>query len=277
MIHGLRGKPGVAEVRTAGFPAAPVTGTHIARLGYPKAAAISTPVEAVDWVTARIAAGSEYIKLLLEPALPGQPEPLTPETAAAIVVAAHAAGKKVIAHATTAATAAIAVRAGVDAITHTTLGEVLSEEFAQELASRGVAAIPTLALMSAMASKWPFPVRPPTIDIANALATIARLHSAGVTIVAGTDSNSNPATPAQPPHGAALHDELALMVQAGLSPVEALRAATSNAAEFFGLLDRGRIVPGLRADLVLVGNDTNIDISTTRDLRAVWIDGERVR
>ena len=277
VIDGLRGAAAVAEVRSAGFPAAPATGTHIARLGYPASAAISTPGEADAWVAARVAGGSDYIKLLLEVAMPGQPEPLSAETAAAIVAAAHAAGKKVIAHTTTGATAGIAANAGVDAITHTPLGEVLSEEFARQLAAGGVVAIPTLSLMSAMATNWPFPVRPPTIDFANALATIGRFRAAGVTLVAGTDSNTHPATPAQPPHGEALHGELELMVQAGLTPAEALRAATATAAEFFGLADRGRIAPGLRADLVLVDGDPTSDITASRAIRGVWVAGERVR
>lgn len=277
VIDGLRSATGVANVSTAGFPAAPTTGTHIARLGYPVSAGISTPGEAGAWVTAQIASGSDYIKLLLEVSMPGQPEPLNPETASAIVTAAHAAGKRVIAHTTTGATAALAVKAGVDAITHTPLGEVLSEEFANQLAAGGIVAIPTLSLMSAMASNWPFPVRPPTIDFANALTTIGRFRDAGVTIVAGTDSNANPATPAQPPHGQALHGELELMVAAGLTPVEALRAATSTAADFFGLTDRGRIENGSFADLVLVDGDPTSDISATRNIRGVWIAGERVR
>ena len=277
VIEGLRGAARVADILTAGFPAAPVTGTHIARLGYPASVGISLPSEADAWVATRVAEGSDYVKLLLEPALPGQPEPLSGDAAVAITTAAHSAGKKVIAHATTSGTAALAVQAGVDAITHTPLAEVLSEEFAHDLAAQGIAAIPTLSLMSAMASNWPFPVRPPTVDFANALATIARFHGAGVTLVAGTDSNAHPATPARPPHGEALHGELELMVAAGLSPVEALRAATSTAADFFGLADRGRIASGLRADLVVVGGDPTADISATRDIRAVWISGERVR
>ncbi len=277
VIRGLRGASRVAEVRTAGYPAGPPTGTHIARLGYPISIGIATPAEAADWVAARIADGSDYLKVLLEPAMPGQPEPLTADTATAISTAAHAKGKKVIAHTTTGATAATAVRAGVDAITHTPLGEVLSDELVREIATRGVVAIPTLSLMKAMATDWPFPVRPPTINFANALASLGRLHSSGVTIVAGTDSNADPATPARPPHGEALHGELELMVAAGLSPVESLRAATSIAAEFFGLVDRGAVTPGLRADLLLVDGDPTADITATRAIRGVWVAGERVR
>ena len=72
-----------------------------------------------------------------------------------------------------------------------------------------------------------------------------------MTILADTDANATPAAPASPPFGTSLHDELGLLVDAGLTPVEALNAATSLAARQFGLDDRGRIAPGLRADLVL--------------------------
>ena len=76
-------------------------------------------------------------------------------------------------------------------------------------------------------------------------------------------------------HGSALHDELSRLVEAGLSPLEALRAATSVAAEVFGLDDRGVIAPGGRADLVLVDGDPTRDISAIRRICAVWIAGRR--
>lgn len=277
LVPELAGTAGIADLRTAGFPAGPPGGTHIARLGYPADIAISTPEEAEAWVAARVAEGSDYIKVLLEPQLPMQPQPLSAETAAAIVKAAHAAGKKVIAHTTTGATARIAVDAGVDAFTHTPLGDVLDESFAREAVARGATAIPTLSMMHLMDEHWPFPVRPPTVTFDNALASLRNLHEAGVTIVAGTDANANPATPASPPHGESLHTEFELMERAGLTPVEILNSATSSAAEFFGLADRGRIAPGLRADLVLVAGDPTSDVSATRGIRGVWIAGERVR
>ena len=76
---------------------------------------------------------------------------------------------------------------------------------------------------------------------------------------AGTDApNSGTA------HGASLHGELQLLVEAGLTPTEALAAATSAPAAAFHLTDRGRIAPGLRADLVLVEGDPTADILQTR-------------
>ncbi len=61
------------------------------------------------------------------------------------------------------------------------------------------------------------------------------------------------------------------MVDARLTPVELLRGATILAAETFGLSDRGEIWAGKRADLLLVDGDPTSDISTTRNIRGVWI------
>ena len=97
------------------------------------------------------------------------------------------------------------------------------------------------------------------------MAGVTRLAAAGVPLLAGTDAGS-PGTA----HGASLHDELHLLVQAGLSPAAALTAATSAPAAAFGLTDRGSIAPGMRADLVLVQGDPEHDITRTRTLEQVW-------
>jgi len=60
---------------------------------------------------------------------------------------------------------------------------------------------------------------------------------------------------------------------AGLSPAEALRAATSRPAQVFGLSDRGAVEPGLRADLVLIEGDPLTDIRATRCIRRIWCAG----
>jgi imidazolonepropionase-like amidohydrolase len=79
-----------------------------------------------------------------------------------------------------------------------------------------------------------------------------------------------------PPYGESMHDELALLVDAGLSTAEALRAATSTAAHAFSLDDRGAITPGLRADLVLVDGDPLTDIAAARRVLRVWCGGIEV-
>jgi imidazolonepropionase-like amidohydrolase len=77
-------------------------------------------------------------------------------------------------------------------------------------------------------------------------------------------------------HGISLHGELQLLVRAGLSPVQALRAATSVPARRFGLSDRGRIGPGLPADLVLIDGDPAGDITATLSISKVWRRGTQL-
>jgi imidazolonepropionase-like amidohydrolase len=84
-------------------------------------------------------------------------------------------------------------------------------------------------------------------------------------ILAGTDAPNEGTT-----YGAGLHRELELLVEAGLTPVEALRAATSVSAAAFDLNDRGRIAAGARADLLLVDGDPTVDIRTTRNILHVY-------
>lgn len=91
----------------------------------------------------------------------------------------------------------------------------------------------------------------------------------GVTLVAGSDSGISTNIP-----GASLHDELALLIEAGLTPYQALRAATYNAAVVFGEGESvGRVAPGYRADLILVDGDPLVDIGLVREPVAVIANG----
>jgi imidazolonepropionase-like amidohydrolase len=100
---------------------------------------------------------------------------------------------------------------------------------------------------------------------------VRQLVRSGVPLLAGTDAPSPGAT-----YGASVHGELELLVGAGLTPVQALTAATSNAARAFKLVDRGRVERGMRADLVLVDGDPTRDILATRRIVEVWKRGRRV-
>lgn len=73
-----------------------------------------------------------------------------------------------------------------------------------------------------------------------------------------------------------MHHELQLRVKAGLTPTEALKAATSLPARRFGLIDRGRIVNGARADLLLVKDDPTSNVSDTLFIQPVWRQGVRL-
>jgi imidazolonepropionase-like amidohydrolase len=98
---------------------------------------------------------------------------------------------------------------------------------------------------------------------------VKTLHAAGVRILAGTDAPMPQVYP-----GFSLHKELELLVEAGLSPVDALRAATIWPAEFLGLSEStGSIAEGKRADLLLLDGNPLADISQTQRIQAVVLDG----
>lgn len=95
-------------------------------------------------------------------------------------------------------------------------------------------------------------------------------HAAGVRVLVGTDGGDSFAFP-----GSGMHDELAELAKAGLTPAEALRAATSSPAEFLGQAERhGTIEVGKRADLVLLDGNPLDDIGNVRRIRAVVFRGE---
>lgn len=100
---------------------------------------------------------------------------------------------------------------------------------------------------------------------AAAMKVVGEMHAAGVPLLAGTDAGSNNAVP-----GESLHQELELLVESGLTPMEALQAATSKAAEFLGLAKSlGTVQKGKWADMVLLDANPLEDIRNTRRIAAV--------
>jgi imidazolonepropionase-like amidohydrolase len=98
---------------------------------------------------------------------------------------------------------------------------------------------------------------------------VALMQKAGVKILAGTDSPAPYVFP-----GSGLHEELALLVRAGLTPMEALQAATCNPAEFLGTSkDSGTVAAGKYADLLLLDDNPLEDIRNTQKIRAVFVRG----
>ena len=278
----LRHLGAVADLFSAGHPAVAPGATAIKKMGYPPSIGVADPSRAEDHIAACLRDGVDYVKVLVED--PGQPgtRALDPATVRAIVDAAHRHGLQVIAHTVTDATFRIAVAAGADVVTHVPVQAVVS----QDIARPGLVVSPTLVMMRGICAtigrKPALRVLAalrviPRIDFVNSLDSVRRLHEAGATILAGTDANSDPTTPFSPPHGQAMHQELQLLVEAGLSPIEALRAATILPAEVFGLTDRGTLTVGRRADLLLVDGDPTTDIRVTRNISGVWIAGDRVR
>jgi imidazolonepropionase-like amidohydrolase len=252
------------------------------------------------FVDARIAEGSHFIKIVMEEGL-GQYRftSLDAATVKAVVDAAHRRGKLAVVHISTLANARAALDAGADGLVHLFNGKDISREDADGLArlarSTHAFVIPTFSILESMAGvkardilddtsltglldreertllDSPFsPVPNPALLDAPKIVTAA-LRKAGVTILAGTDAGN-----AGTQYGISLHHELAQLVGAGLTPREALTAATSAPAAAFKLGKRGRIAAGYKADLVLVEGDPLQDIAATRRMVEVWKDGESV-
>ncbi len=260
-----RGLAGQADLRSGGIPAIAPGSLHSHFPGIGQRGLISGPDEAKRFVADRIGEGSDFIKIVVGSPFADHDQP----TIDALVSAAHEQGKLVVAHASSVEAVRKAQRAGADILTHAPLDEVLAPAAAGDLAAAGRAVVPTLTMMAAIVAS----VAPPSADYANARASVTVLHEAGVPILAGTDANDSPGTPVRVPHGESLHRELELLVDAGLSPLSALLAATTLPARYFGLADRGTIAAGLRADLILIEADPLQDITATRAISRIWCGG----
>ncbi len=262
LMNSLRRRPGLTDIRSAGIPAT-APGSPQSRLpGFPQSEVVTGPGQAPRWVAARVAEGSDYIKLIAD--IPG----LDQATLTAFANVSHSFGKLVMAHATSAAAVDLVLRAGADMIHHVPLDTALSAAVAGQFVARNRVSVPTLTIMEGFAA-----LGIPGTSYAAARDSVTALHRAGAQILAGTDSNHSPGVPVQPAFGTSLHHELELLVQAGLSTVDALRSATVLPAQSFRLGDRGSIRPGLRADLVLVDGDPIADIRATRNIRRIWAGG----
>lgn len=109
-------------------------------------------------------------------------------------------------------------------------------------------------------------------DYSMAAQSVNLMYRAKVAILAGTDHSTNNFALARPEIGSAMHEELELLVDAGLTPADAIRAATLTPGRLF-FRDRGGIIPGLRADLVLLEDDPLTDIRNIRKIKRVWTNG----
>lgn len=273
-----------------------VKGGHGTEYGAP-IPVLQSPDDAQAFIDARIAEGSDYIKLVYDDGrIYGTKLPtLSADMLRAGIAAAHARKKLAIVHIGDADGARTALDAGADGLAHLFVDRYPDEAFGRVVAAHHAFVVPTLTVLKSVSgipgagdladdarfgsylshqemtlAKAAFPRAPglPPLQYAAAESTVKLLQAAHVPILAGTDAG-NPGTA----HGLALHRELELLVHAGLSPIHALAAATSAPAEIFNLSDRGRVTTGRRADLLLVEGDPTTDITATRRIVGVWKDG----
>ena len=221
------------------------------------------PWEMRKAVREQIRRGADYIKFMATGArsvVAEDPEPpqMTLEEMTAIVDEAHRMGRRVAAHAEGLAGTRWAIEAGADTIEH---GLSLHRDPAllDTMAGRGTVLVPTLTTFHDLAQRFAADFAPALVEQAKrqleeALQTVAAARAAGVILALGYDSG--------PPGASA--NELLRLAEAGLSPIEALRAATIGGAAALGRSDLGRMAVGAIADLVVVDGqpDANLRLLT---------------
>jgi imidazolonepropionase-like amidohydrolase len=289
----------LADLFTAGAPVTSPGGMGT-QFGIPFTT-ITSPDEADALVRARIASGSDHIKIMYEPAV-NIVTSISPATLAAVVRAAHAHGVLAVVHISSAAGARGAVAAGADGLAHVFSNEVIDDALVQQMRTQGMFVSSTLSIFAAFdgtgfgrqlaadpriapyltdAQRTELTKAGPGVadpmaeylarfNIERGIENIRRLHTGGVRILAGDDAPNLGA------HGASLHGELELLTRAGLTPAQALHAATAATAEAFRLPERGRIAAGARADMILVEGNPLEDITATRAIVRIFKNGFEV-
>ncbi|MDX2010238.1 MAG: amidohydrolase family protein [Myxococcaceae bacterium] len=230
-------------------------------------AIVRTPAEGTAAVVDALAEGADVIKVIVDVSPPRELDQATLE---AIVTRAHAAKVKVAAHCVSDDAAARAVAAGVDSIEH---GYQLSDSTLSAMAKKGVALVPTdypLRFYEAFAPAAPPEDRAATLEHfagfrASSKARLQRARAKGVAIVYGSDAYA--VTPL-----ADRGREMALVfeayAEAGLTPLEVLRAVTSSAAKHLGI-EGGSLAPKSRADVIALEGNPLTDVTALGRVRFV--------
>jgi imidazolonepropionase-like amidohydrolase len=237
----------------------------------------------------------------------GQYPKMKPEIYAAIIDEAHKQHLRVAAHVYHEEDAQRLIDDGVDALAHSVRDAELPDSLIAEMKSKHVAYIGTLSLdefLTAYADDpaWlsqPFfrealepgvyemitgaqykqsvkddkktPVEIAALPIA--LKNLKKVYDAGILVALGTDSGATPTRA----YGFAEHQELQLLVQAGLTPLQAITVATKNGAELLRVSDEfGVLRPGLKANFIVLDKDPSEDIRNTESISAVWKNGKKV-
>ncbi|MGC4252081.1 MAG: amidohydrolase family protein [Sphingobium sp.] len=266
---------------------------------------VATPQEAAAEVDAQAVKGVDYIKLWVDDEhqlLPKMP----PEISQAIIDAAHRNGLKAFAHIFYLADAQRLVGQGIDGFVHSVRDKRIDDDLVRAMKEKGVAQVG--ATLSREAAMFEYAKRSPVLDdpffkqgvtqktlnvlsdpqhehqiasgpyfaqmptyLANATANVKKLADGGIAIGVGTDAG-----PAGRFAGYAGHWEMELMVKAGLSTAQVIRAATGGAAAVIGAKDIGTIERGKWADFVVLRANPLDNILNTRQIDAVYIAGRHV-
>ena len=240
--------------------------------------------------------GISFIKIWVDDR-GGSQAKLAPELYRPLIAESERLGIKVFVHHQFPEDMPDQLEAGVAGFLHGRLGDALTDEIAQQTAAAGAFVIPNLGLGELRREAIgddPFLRAVMPAEAANALAgpdsgrqasvtrdagreaslsaSLARLLDAGVDIVLGTDAGPLPGHP----FGYSGHRELEIYVRLGMTPMQALVAATSAAARHLDLDDLGLLAPGYSASLVILSASPLEDIRNTRSIEQVFLAGREI-
>ncbi|MBI4445075.1 MAG: amidohydrolase family protein [Acidobacteria bacterium] len=299
-----------ARIHTAGSGFAPVGGW---RTPVPPGATKDTDwynrPESVDdarrLVRKEAARKADIIKVWVDDGR-GQYVKMTPEYYGAIIDEAHKNNLKVVAHIVYLDDAKDLLRRKVDAFAHSVRDRMVDNEFLQLAKSYGFTLIPTLSgqrmypdyaeentahlshprLAKIFGREFLEELRKSTAERARNMPTLASARQqfdvamenarlavkAGIPLTTGTDTGVPGAFP-----GLGVHREMEYLVQAGLSPAQAIQAASLNGARLLGIDNKyGTLEAGMVADFIILNADPTTDIKNTREIFAVWMEGKPV-
>ncbi len=266
------------SLATTGGHADPTNGVNDELLGDPtaKQGVVNGPIEARKAVRQRYKEGADVIKItatggVLSAAKSGQNPQFMDDELEAIIATAKDYGFKVAAHAHGGEGMIRAIKAGVDSIEH---GTLMTDEVRALMKKNGTYLVPTILAGEFVYQKaqidgyFPEIVRPKALSIGPQLKeNFAKAYKAGVKIAFGTDSGVSA-------HGDNAQ-EFALMVNAGMPPIEAIRSATVHAADLLGQSESlGSLSEGKHADIVAVRGNPLKDIRLLENISFVMKDGK---
>ncbi len=263
-LRGFADSTGYAHYLSASSGATVPEG-HGTQFGLP-IPTIDSSLSAYQYAMDRVNEGVDYIKILREPSRPT----VSFEQIDTIIRTAHAHDVKVVAHVSRRDDAIRLAELGIDGLVHIWFDEPMTDEQIQTMAGHDLFIIPTtltnVLLIDFFIEKE---VEIETMDKETLLGDIKRLHDAGVTILAGTDPPNFEIN-----YGTDLYKEIYLLVEAGLSPEEAIRAASSASARAFDLGESHEITSGNRASFLLIDGDPISQIEDLEKVVMVWQHGK---
>ena len=260
---------------------------------------LSGASQADGFVKERIAQGADYIKAVYNSKkATQQPFPsISLDVLSSLTRSAHQQGKLLLVHVDNLISATEAVESGADGLVHSFMDKVIDENFIKLMTDNKVFMIPTLSVLAAVSQQpvgtllldeptiKPFLSRQqaqqlkasfPDFGISNGALQIAynnvnKLAAAGIPILAGTDA-PNPSTT----HGASIHGELRLLVEAGLSNEQAIHSVTGAASKVLPIGSRGTLNVGSMASMILIDGNPFQRIQDSGNITKIWKNGQPI-